>query len=193
VSELDLHPVIERIARSLEAIVPPDPIEIAGSWSRSTRGADAEIVDAVWRAAIEGTTSVVGLGFLQHRESLYWVKSGPAKTDREIRVSLTAYADRRVPGATFTTGFADARLPGVPVRCGNDLENACAIGPARAVAGRPHRVAEIDGAALVVIVLPGAAVKTGRNRLWRLRDELADDLPGEVRTLLTRGRSGRIR
>ncbi len=182
--------MIERIARSLAAIVPPDPIEIRGSWSRSLRGANAEIVDAVWRAEIAGATPVVGLGFLRQRESLYWVKSGPASADRTLSVSLSAYADQRVPGATFTAGFEDAWLPGVPVRCGSDLENACAIGPARASAGRPHRVAEIDGAAFGVVLLPGAVVKTGRNRLWRLRDELAATLPADLRELLTRGRSG---
>lgn len=192
-SDPDLHPVIERIARSLVAIVPPDPIEIRGTWSRSTRGADAEIVDANWRAVVEGATPVAGLGFLQHGDSLWWIKSGPASADHALQVSLTAYADQRVPGATFAAGFAEAWLPGVPVRCGVDPERACAIGAARAAAGQPHRVAEIDGTSFVVILLPGAAVKTGRNRLWRLRDELAADFPEDVRTLLTRRRSGEIR
>ena len=185
--------MIERIAASLVGIVAPDPIEIRGGWSRATRGADAEIVDAVWSAAIEGTTPRVGLGFLSHRGTLSWIKSGPASGDRALRVSLTAYADQRVPGATFTAGFADARLPGVPVRCGTDLESACAIGSARAAAGQPHRVAQVDGTAFWVILLPGTAVKTRRNRLWRLRDELAENLPTDVRTLLTRGRNGSLR
>jgi hypothetical protein len=193
VSDAALHPVIERIARSLAAIVAPEPIEIRGEWSRSTRGANAEIVDAVWRADLQGAAPVVGLGFLHSRASLYWIKSAPASANDALRVSLTAYADRRVPGATFASGFTKASLPGVPVRGGPDLENACAIGTARAAAGRPHRVAEIDGTVFAVILLPGAVVKTGRNRLWRLRDELAASLPEDVRTLLTRGRSGSLR
>ena len=188
-----MQALIERIEASLRGVVPADPIEIRGTWSRSARASDANIVDAVWRGAIEAATPVVGIGFLAHRESLFWVKSGPASADHELVVSLTAYADQRVPGATFAPGFDGAQLPGVPVRCGPDLESACAIGPARAATARPHRVAEIDGSAFVVIVLAAAVVKTGRNRLWRLRDELAAPLPADLRALFTRGRSGEIR
>jgi hypothetical protein len=188
-----MQALIERIEASLRSVVPAEPIEIRGAWSRSTRAWDANIVDAVWRAPIEAATPVVGLGFLHHRESLFWVKSEPASAEQVLRVSLTAYADQRVPGATFTGSFERTALPGVPVHCGPDLESACAIGPARAEAGRPHRVAEIDGSAFVVVLLPAAVVKTGRNRLWRLRDELAAPLPADLRALFTRGRSGEIR
>lgn len=187
-----MQSLIERIEAALHELVPAEPIEIRGAWSRATRAGNPNIVDALWRAPIECEAPVVGLGFLEHRESLHWVKSEPASLEQVLTVSLTAYADQRVPGATFSCGFARAALPGVPVRCGPDLENACALGPAHAIAGRAQRVASIDDTAFVVILLPAAVVKTGRNRLWRLRDEFTRALPEDLRALLTRGRSGMI-
>lgn len=53
-------------------------------------------------------------------------------------------------------------------------------------------VDEIDDAAFVVVLVQRALLKTGRNRLWRLRDALAADLPADVRDLLTRRRAGAV-
>jgi hypothetical protein len=147
-------------------------------------------VDAFWKATVDCAQPVAGIAFLERGRSLDWVKSAPASLNLAIDVSLHAYADDPSLGATFSGGLGGERLPGVPVRCGADLEAACAIGPARAATGRAHRVAEIDGVAFVVLLLQRSLLKTGRNRLWRLRDAFAADLPPDVRDLLTRRRTG---
>jgi hypothetical protein len=43
-----------------------------------------------------------------------------------------------------------------------------------------------------VLLLQGRFLKTGRHRLWRMREELASSLPPRIRELLTRRRSGSI-
>ncbi len=197
------HPVIERIEESLAGIVPPEPLEIRGSWSQSIRrtyrgksrsgsgaGRFVDVVDVRWSGIVEGAMPVAGVAFLHHGRSIHWVKSPPASLNLAVEVSLHAYADDPTVGATFTGRLGDALVPGVPVRCGPDLANACAIGPARAATGRSHRVAEVDGVAFIVLLFPGALLKTGRNRLWRLRDAWTPNLPADVRDLLTRQRAG---
>jgi hypothetical protein len=186
--------VIERIAQSLVAIVPPEPIEIRGSWSRATRRVDgAEVIDARWSATIACAQPLAGLAFLRNESALYWVKSPPACTDLPLAVSLSAYASRATGTASLAASIGSSLLPGLAVRCGPDPERECALGPTRAETGRAFPVAEIDRTAVFALLLPGALVKIGRNRLWRLRDDLAVDLPADVRTLLTRGRSGSLR
>jgi hypothetical protein len=197
--------MIERIAQSLAAIVPPEPIEIRGEWSRSTRrtyrgaaqagsgaGPFAEVVDLRWNGSVACAQPVAGIAFLHARPALHWVKSAPASAKLSIEFGLHTYLDYLPGRATFSAGFGRAWLPGVAVGCGPDPVAACALGDARTATGRAHMVAEIDRHAFVVVLIQGALLKTGRNRLWRLRDELAVDLPADVRELLTRGRSGSL-
>ncbi len=201
-----MHPLIESVAESLGAVVPAEPIEIRGSWSRSTRrtyqdaaqagtgtGPFVEVVDLRWSGIADCTEPVAGIAFLHTPTSLYWVKSAPASARLDVEIGLHAYADRMPGRATFSAGFGRAWLPGVAVRCGPDPVAACAMGADHTATGRAHGVAQIDGNAFVVVLIPGALLQTGRNRLWRLRDESAVDLPADVRVLLTRGRSGEIR
>lgn len=200
-----MHPLIERVEQALAGLVPTEPLEIRGDWSRLMRrtyrdasqagsgtGPFADVVDVFWKATVDGTHPVAGIGFLHAGHSLYWVKSSPASLNLIMQISLHAYANFSLPGATFTAGLGNSFLPGVPVSCGRDLETACALGPAHAATGRAHRVAEIDGVAFVVVLIQGALLKTGRNHLWRLRDRLASNLPADVRDLLTRRRSGAV-
>jgi hypothetical protein len=121
-----------------------------------------------------------------------WAKSAPAAINPSIEIGLHAYANRPAERATFSAGLGSARLPGVPVRCGPDLAQSCALGTPRAATGRPHLVGEIDGAAFAVVFLPSALLQTGRKRLWRLREEFAASLPAEIRLLFTRGRTGEL-
>jgi len=189
-----MHPLIERAAAALAALVPAETVEIRGAWSRATRQVDGvDVVDALWRATVACAQRLAGLAFLQAGSALYWVKSPPASANLPFSLSLTTYADRAISSATFAAAIGRSFLPGVPVRCGPDLERACTLGPERAETGRAFAVAEIDHAAVFALLLPGALVKTGRNRLWHLRDSHAAALPADVRELLTRGRSGSVR
>jgi hypothetical protein len=188
-----MHPLIATIEESLAGIVPAEPIEIRGAWSRATRGADgAEVIDARWSATVASAQALAGLAFLHHGSTLYWVKSPPASADLALSVSLHAYANHATGTATFAAAIGTSFLSGVPVHCGAEMERACTLGPARAETGRAFPVAKIDHAAVFALLLPGALVKTGRNHLWHLRDAPAADLPADVRELLTRGRSGHV-
>jgi hypothetical protein len=51
-------------------------------------------------------------------------------------------------------------------------------------------VAEVNGAAFVVIALQKSALKVGRNRLWRIREELTSSFPADLRQYFGRGRTG---
>ena len=198
-----MHPLIESIEESLAGIVPPEPIEIRGAWTESMRrtyrdasqvgtgaGPFADVIDVVWNAVVECVQPLAGIAFLERIGSLDWVKSPPASPNLTVDVSLHAQADHSLERATFGAGLGRERLPGVAVSCGADLAHACAIGPASATTGRAHRVAEIDGVAFHVVLIQGSLLKTGRNRLWRLADRLAAELPAEVREILTRRRTG---
>ncbi len=110
-----------------------------------------------------------------------------------VCVSLTSYLDGAGRGATFTANLHGAYLPGVPVTCSGKPIDACTLGLASAVAGRAHVVASMPGATFAVILLPAALLKTGRNRLWRLRDETAALLPAEVRAPFVSGRTGIVK
>jgi hypothetical protein len=190
-----VHLLIERIEHALADLVAPEPIEIRGGWSRSLRrtysdpaqsgsgaGPFADVVDVLWRGTFDCACPIAGVAFLHTGRSLHWVKSQPASPNLAVQVSLHAYADHSPEGATFSAALGQAFLPGVRVRCGPDLETACALGPARAATGRAHCVAEIDGVAFIVVLIPGALLKTGRNRLWRLRDPLGPTCPTTCET-----------
>jgi hypothetical protein len=86
--------------------------------------------------------------------------------------------------------FVEAGLPGVPVAAPEKLDDVCVPRPIPFSAGRVVTLARADRAAFVAVVLPGSAVKMGRNHLWRLRDDVASSLPTDIRELLTRRRSG---
>jgi hypothetical protein len=183
-----MHPLIQRAERALTGIATAEPLALAGAWSHAKRGATD---DFIWRGAVDCAQPVAGVLFLHSGSALHWVKSPPARTGLSVQISLhrnPAEPER----ATFTGALGNARVTGVAVRCGPDPVAACAIGASDAATGRAQALAEVDGTAIVVLWLPGEWVRTGRNRLWRLRNEWARDLPADVRELLTLRRSGTV-
>ena len=201
-----MHPLMAWIEECLAGVMPAESIEIRGTWSTTTRrqykdqsqlgtgeGPFMDVVDMRWRGSINCAKPVAGLAVLHHGPSLYWVKSSPASPNPPVEVSLHTYRDFLAGRATFTAWLAGEGLPGIPVSCGSDPVKSCAMGTKRTATGRVHLVAEIDGAAFVVILFQGELLKTGRNRIWRLRDEIAARLPADVRDLLTRRRTGVVR
>jgi hypothetical protein len=76
------------------------------------------------------------------------------------------------------------------VAAGADLPSTCELGSGSAICGQPYVVARMGETAFVLVLLQGSLLRTGRNHLWRLRDELAWGLPMELRALLARGRAG---
>lgn len=194
---------IRDLSSALVTVVPELPVLMRGSWSTSSRkvyesagqagsgsGPFREVVDARWSGSFECEAPLAALGFLVTAERTYWGKSAPAVAHPLVHVSLHAYANYDSECATFAAGVHGLTPPSLPFPCGNDLIAACSLGPRDATTGQAHQVARVEGAAFVVILLPASVLTTGRNRLWRLRDDLASNLPSDLRGILTRGRTG---
>ena len=145
------------------------------------------------RTRIQSSSIITGIAMLHTPGGAWWVKASPATMNPAVHVSLHARAGNEAGKATFAAGLHGAVLPAVPVACNDDLTAACTFGSNHAVTGRPHVVAEIDGAAVIVVILQGSVLKVGRNRLWHLREELVSRLPTHLRELLARGRTGNLR
>ncbi len=88
--------------------------------------------------------------------------------------------------------FHGATLPSVPVPSFDDARRASALGDPHGETGRLHLIAEARGTYFIVVPLQQAMLKVGRNGLWRVREELAGDLPEPLRNVMTRGRTGRV-
>jgi hypothetical protein len=200
------HPLLDRLDSALGDVVPRESVRFAGEWSRSMRrtyrpdnragtgtGPFVDVVDVRWRGAITSGGAISGIAFLVTAENLYWVKAPNAAMTLPVEISLHAYDGYRGEAATFTAGMAGAWLPGVPVRAATDLASACLLGPGLLTTGRVTCLARADSTAFVVLLLPRAVLKVGRNHLWRMRDERTASLPADIRELLTRRRTGIVR
>lgn len=200
-----MPPFIEDFFSPLAAVVPGEPAELRGEWSTSLRriyenaiqvdsgvGPFVEVIDARWAGTFESSVPLTGIAML-YRSGGWWAKASPATMNPGVQVSLHTRAGCVDGQASFAAGLHGVFLPTVPVTCGDDLSAACTFGSSHAVTGRPHLVAEIDGAAFIVVMLQGSVLKVGRNRLWHLRDELVSALPTDLRQLLARGRTGNFR
>src|SRR5204863_441239 len=132
---------------------------------------------------------LAGLALLSTPYGAQWARSAPAIANPPLEVSLSGYLPE-ADGATFTGRLHDAYLPAVPVSCGRDLTGTCTLATGPLVTGVLHRVAATTTAELSIVLLPGSALKVGRNRIWHLREELASALPAPLRAVLTRARTG---
>ena len=193
---------VENLFAPLTAVVPAEPVTVRGSWSTHPRkvysdasqlgtgtGPFVEVVDSVWAGSFESAAPLAGIALMCTPGTAWWAKSNPAELNPCVRVSLTASSATTSERATFAGSFHSAFVPGVPV--GGGLAN-CRIGPENLVTGRPHVVAEVGEAAFVLLLLPGALLRTGRNRLWRVRDAVVSDLPSSLADLVTRRRAGEL-
>jgi hypothetical protein len=202
---LKRHPFFDELDASLAGLIPEEPVELAGEWMRTGRRTyktsgqagtgDRPFVDAVdlrWRGTLTGAVPIAGIAFLVTNAELFWVKSMPAAATLPVEVSLHAYADYSLKQATFTAGLGGAVLPGVPVACAPDLAGSCVVEPRLVTTSRLEQLAHAEEAAFAVLLIQGRFLKTGRHRLWRLREELTSSLPQRVREVLTRGRTGSI-
>lgn len=202
---LPRHPVFDELEVALAAVVPREPVELAGRWVPSVRrtyetarqkgtgtGPFREVVDVRWRGALTGPGPVAGIAFMLTATELFWGKSLPPASTLPVDVSLHAYADYSVEQATFAAGVGGIVLPAVRVVCGPDLAASCTVGPLRVATGRIEQLAEADTVTFSVFLIPGRLLKVGRRRLWHLREELALSLPPRILDILTRRRIGRI-
>jgi hypothetical protein len=189
---------LEELWAPIAAIVAPEPVEIRGAWSTSTRrtatvgGALVDVADVRWRGAIIGRSPLAALLFSSRPEGFGWCKSRRASAPLPLEVSLHARADDRSDRATLAVALHGSVPATVTVACGRDLTAACAVGSDGVVLGRPFTVVHAAGAHFIALLVPAAALQVGRNHLWRMRAELAAALPPPLRELLTRARTGAL-
>ena len=196
---------VTRIFAPLATVVPAESVELRGTWSTSVRrtyekanetgagvGPLVEVVDALWQGTFESTVPITGLAVLYGPGRAPWVKAGPATVSPAVRVSLHARPGYVRGRASFAADFHGAVLPSATIACADDLTASCTLGATHAVTGRPHIVAESKDVAFVVVLIPGSAVKVGRNRLWHVREEMGASLPADLRELLTGHRTGTL-
>ena len=177
---------------------------MSGAWSAKTQrryaspaqmgtgeGPYDESVDWRWDGAFESVSPFVGIALLAIDARLHWVKSGPPAARAVVCVLAAGWA-ARPDSVSFTGAFHGAYLPSVQVDIPDEPPASCIIGPSLTRTGMLHVVARLDRAAFGVVLLPGSAVKVGRNRLWHLREDVASGLSPELHSLTTRGRSGEV-
>jgi hypothetical protein len=199
------HPLFDEIDESLASVVPPEPVELQGSWSEAARrtyssahqvgsgtGPFVDVIDLRWQGAFSSSVPVAGIAILVTDGELFWVKTEPAKLVLPVQISLQANANYSPALATLATLIGGSSLPGVPVPCGEDLRSVCTVRTAGLVTGRVEQVAAARGVAVAALLLPGRFLKVGRRRLFRFRDDMAVGLPPRVRGMLTRRRTGSV-
>lgn len=199
-----MNALIQQLASAFTAMGPPEPVAISGGWSTSRRrtyehpsqagsgsGPFVEVVDARWRGTLKCAVPLAGFSFLETPAQTFWVKALPAATDLHVEVSVHARAGFLPGWASFTGDLFGAFLPAVPFACGDDPTASCNLGSMTTATGSAHALAEVGGAAFLMIVFPKAFVKVGRKRLWHLRPEHASSLDGPLRSF-ARGRTGTV-
>lgn len=194
--------IFQELDFALAGVIPPEPAVLDGEWSASRRrtyesaqskpgvGPYVEVVDWTWTGTLVGAGPIAAVAFLATSTSVHWVKAVPAPA-QPIRLGLTTYAGRSSDRATLGASIGDAGLPGVPVAYRGSASDACMITTAPIATGRASALASAENAVVVLLIIPREFLKVGRNRLWRVREELVSSCPPRVRELLTRRRSGR--
>lgn len=190
------HPFLERLDAALVGAVPSMSIAVHGEWaSRTRRSSQGEVVDHIWDARLTSVSEFTGMAFVRTESGVHWAKSARVSRQFSAGVSLHAYAHSGVEEAqkTFGARLDDVCLPGVPVvpKFGDPSE--CLVDTAVVPAGRVVCLARCGGNAFFVVLFAADTVKFGRNRLWRVRDSIASQLPADIGEVLTRRRAGVLR
>jgi hypothetical protein len=191
--------------QSLREVVPTEAVRASGTWVSKPQGRHVsptqagtgegrfvETIDWQWDGTFETASPLAGIALLLRDERLYWVKSQPPIACPPVSFSVHGWAARSTCSVSVMGSFHGAFLPSMPVEIGQEPPVSCVIGQSAASTGTPHVVARVAGVVFAVLLLPSSAIKVGRNRLWRLREELARSLPPELHQIATRGRTGEI-
>lgn len=182
-----------------------EPYRLTGAWTSVPRriydspslhgsgvGPYVDAFDVSWDGVFEGEIPLAGIALFRMGGRWQWAKSSPAVA--RPSVSLKFWGWRGRPEAIHVgASFHGARFPLPLVNVHAEPSSACKLGEELVVPGVPHVVASIEDIAFAIVVLPGTATRVGRNRLWRLRDQLAPALAPELRALLTHRSCGELR
>lgn len=193
---------LDELDLALARVVPPETVTVEGQWASSRRGTyrheDSrpgvgpflEVLDWTWKGTLVGADPLAAIVFLEEPAAVHWVKSARVASSLPVNLSLHAYADHSSKVATFAASVGDDGPPAVPVADTGSPAETCEISAGPFVTGRVAVLARTEGADLLVLLFPARLVKIGRNRLWRLRDQYAAELPPRLREVLTRRRTG---
>jgi len=200
-----VHPLIQKLAGTINSLAPPEPVDVLGEWSIAHRktykdssqagsgmGPFVEVVDYRWRGTLECASPLAGIGFLVTQNAAFWVKSPPAILSPIVEVSIHAWAGEHPGRATFAANMLGSFLPGVPFAYGDDPTTACSLRTETWTTGHAHEIAAVKEAAFVLVLLPTSLLKVGRNRLWHFREAYQSALPSELQVFV-RGRTGTLR
>jgi len=193
---------LEMLRRAMEEALTPfreaGSALLDGRWQPESqrpapaRGPSAAIVDLRFEASFAAAGEIVAVAFLRTAEAAHWVKCGPPAASLGVSIVLSRYADRRPPLASVACSIGRGCLPVVPVPAGEDLPASLRVATGAHPLGTLRPLLRAPPLEFLALLLPGPAVRMGRNRLWRLREEQAAALPGPLRSLLTRGRAGHL-
>lgn len=189
------HTQLAEFTAPIAALTAEERVVLRGQWlppGLNSPRAALGIEDARWEGAFESADPLAGLVFLCTARETHWIKSGPPSLGPRLAISLHR-ASGGVGPATLAASLDSASLPSVTVRGTAILAASCTPHPGTLSTGRIHIVCEAGDAALAVLLLPARILRTGRNRLWRLRDELVPGLPIPLGEVLTKRRSGVLR
>ena len=200
------HPLLEQFESWLKAAIPEREVQLSGHWSTSSRrtyaseagsrtGSEAyvDVLDRRWHGAIAADRPHGAIAFLLHHGELHWAKSPDISGSLGVELSLHSYLDFRSDRATFACNVGGAVLPGVPVSISSELPGAAIVSEDVVTSGRVIRVARATEATLFAVLIPGELLKTGRKRVWHIRDGSLFEPAPDVRAMLTHGRTGTIR
>ena len=148
------HPLLHELDSSLSGVIASEPVTFAGAWQPPMRRTDRQpdgrgtevLVEGIhvqWTGSLTSKVPIVCVGLLLTRDTLFWVKSGPADVSQPVTVSLYVYADQSLDKrifaldkATFVPSVGGAWLPAPPVPRVADLTQACTLGVAEQFTGR---------------------------------------------------------
>jgi hypothetical protein len=199
------HPSLRALDSALSSVVTAKPVAVSGEWSTSSRrtyrseaqlssgvGPFIEVEDRKWNGILSYEEAIGGMGLLVTPSGIYWGKGPIIAHALPASVSLHTYAAFKPEGATFGAGVAGTGLPAVPVPVHGPLVEACRLKPDGLSTGRVEVLAQVGAVTFAILILPRAVLKMGRNHLWRVRDQVASQLPTMMRDLLTRRRGGSL-
>jgi hypothetical protein len=188
--------------QSLRDVVACEDVRMSGAWVATQQrryaspaqagtgeGPYTDVTDWRWDGVFESASPLAGIALLSVGERLYWVKSHPPTLRPKVSVFMSGRASRS-SSVSASGSFHGAFLPSVPVETDGEPPASCEVASAVARTGVPYVVAQLQEVVFAVLLLPASMIKVGRNRLWRLRENIALPLRPDLRRLVTSRRTG---
>ena len=204
-----LEALLHLLAPLEAALGDPAVVQLTGAWTTrrglsyadpsqlgSGAGPYVENVYATWAGDCVCEVPLVGVLFGVTPNQTSWIKTpplapAPASGPLPMRYDLRLAARVGDVRATFGASLGGAMVPGCPIAIDGDAVEAVTLSAAHTTTGRPHVFARSAEIAFVMLLFRATDTRTGRNRIWRLRERYADGLPEAARALVTRKRGAR--